>query len=314
VSAERPDQIPDPDGSSVGVFSYERPPYRPRWWLHGLLFALTLLTTTIFGALFAGNPPEALLAIPFPLILIHPLFLAEGLKFSLPLITILLAHEMGHYVVCRRHGLQVTPPFFIPAPIGIGTFGAVIRIREPIRDSRQLLDIGAAGPIAGFVVALPFLFFGIAASEITAALPETGYLLFGEPLAFRIVSGLIHPGLPPEADMLLHPTAMAAWFGLLVTALNMLPFAQLDGGHVAYALFGRHHRKAAWPMLFVLFLLGFRWPGWWIWTVIALLMGVVHPRIWDEDRPLDPRRKLVGWLALLILALTFMPQPITLVF
>lgn len=299
----------DPDGVPVGVVSSSSR-HQPRWWLHALLLAVTLLTTTFFGALFAGWLPDELAQESFAAVITHPSFIAEGLKFSLPLLFILLCHETAHYVAARRHGLAATPPYFIPAPIGIGTFGALIKIKEPIRTNKQLLDVGAAGPIAGFVATLPFLFVGIAASRVADIPLQKGVILFGEPLAFTLMERLAFPTLGPEQDLFLHPTGFAAWFGLLVTALNMLPFAQLDGGHVAYALFGSKHRRAAWPLWTLLFLLGFRWSGWWIWAVIALVMGVVHPRMPNEDVPLDPRRRLVGYTALAILVLCFMPQPV----
>ena len=297
-----------------GVFAYPAPPvYRPRWWLHILLFVLTFLTTTFFGAFLAGDIPEQLATLPLARLVVQPGFFLAGLSFSIPLLTILLSHEMGHYLACRVHGLAATPPFFIPVPFGIGTMGAIIRIKEPLRNKRQLLDVGAAGPIAGFVVLLPFLFWGVATSTVATTPPGGEYLYFGEPLLFKLVEWIFHPGMGPGQDLVLGPVGFAAWFGLLVTALNMLPFAQLDGGHIAYALFGRWHRRFVWPLWSVLFLLGFKWIGWWIWAVIALVMGVRHPRLWDEDQPLDPRRKAIAWLAFLIFLLCFMPQPIVLV-
>ncbi len=305
--------ILDPDGWSVGVIPSPPLRYRPRWWLHAVLFLLTALTTTFFGALFAGWLPEELAEAGLRELVAAPAFWIEGVKFSLPLLAILLAHEMGHYLTARRHGLAVTPPFFIPAPFGIGTLGAVIRIKEPIRDKAQLLDIGAAGPLAGFAVTVPLLIVGIALSRPTEIPLRTGVIVFQEPLAFLLAKAALLPRLGAGQDLLLHPTGFAAWFGLLVTALNMLPFAQLDGGHVAYALFGRRHRRAVWPLWTILFLLGFRWMGWWLWAVIALVMGVRHPPMWDEDLPLDPRRRRIGWLALAVFALSFMPQPVTVV-
>ncbi len=309
----KPELIIGPDGTIIGADASPPPAYRPRWWLHVLLFALTLCTTTFFGALFAGWIPEELAQEGLRAVLAEPRFWVEGLKFSLPLLAILLSHEMGHYLAARRHGLLVTPPFFIPAPFGIGTLGAVIRIKEPIRNKQQLLDVGAAGPIAGFVVTLPFLLYGVAASRVAEIPLQKGVIVFGEPLLFRLVEWLCFPGLQPGQDIYLHPVGFAAWFGLLVTALNMLPFAQLDGGHVAYAMFGRKHRRAVWPLWVILFLMGFRWTGWWIWAVIALVMGVVHPRLWDEDFPLDRRRRRIGWLALAIFVLCFIPEPVKIV-
>lgn len=302
----------DPD-FLAGVFPSSASPYRPRWWLHILLFCITLITTTFFGAFFAGDLPQSWATLPLSSLLANPFFYLEGLKFSVPLLVILVCHEMGHYIACRRHGLVATPPFFIPAPFGIGTFGAVIRIKEPLRNKRQLFDVGVAGPISGFIALIPFLIYGIAASTVTDLPIEHGFIVFGEPLIFKLLSHLIHPGLRSGGDLLMNPVGTAAWFGLLVTALNMLPFAQLDGGHVAYAMFGRLHRRAAWPLLAVLFALGFRWPGWWIWTVIALVLGVRHPRMWDEDWRLDSGRRWIGWLTFAIFVLCFMANPIRIV-
>jgi membrane-associated protease RseP (regulator of RpoE activity) len=244
-----------------------------------------------------------------------PKLLVEGLKFSLPLLTILFAHEMGHYIAARRHGLRVTPPFFLPMPVPLpynpGTLGAVIRVKEPIRTRRQLMDVGAAGPIAGFVVVLPFLVIGTALSDVQELPPDVPLIYFGEPVLFKFVARtLFFPSLAEGTDIMLHPMAWAAWFGLFVTALNMLPYFQLDGGHVTYALFGRYHREAAWPLLGFLVALGFFWPGWWFWAVVLAILGPRHPPVSDEARPLDTRRRWIGWLAILIFILSFSPRPI----
>jgi len=304
---------PDPGGWSAGVFSSSGPEYTPRWWLHGLLLGLTLITTTFWGAAFAGDLPEDLLVIGWPDLLLHPRFIFEGLKFSLPLLIILMCHEMGHYLACRRHGLLVTPPFFIPFPLPIGTLGAVIRIKEPITSRRQLMDIGASGPIAGFVAAIPFLLLGLRYSTVQETpdpLSDAAWLELGEPLVYRLLDLLVHSDVRDGMTVMLHPTGFAAWCGLLVTLLNMLPFAQLDGGHVSYALFGRWHRRAAWPMLVVLVAAGFAWGGWWVWSVIVVALGVHHPPVWDERQPLDRRHIVIGVVALLIFVLCFMPVPI----
>ena len=302
-------EIIGPDGVPVGAVR-PLPPPPQRIWLHLLLLGLTLVTTTLFGALaFADVPPEARAGSLLGLVT-HPAFVGAGLAFSLPLLLILLVHEMGHYLACRHHRLDATLPYFLPVPFGIGTFGAFIRIRGPLRSKRELLDVGAAGPLAGFVVALPVLLVGIALSQPTAVLPSTGVLIFGEPLAFKLLARLIHPQLAAGGDLYLHPTGFAAWFGLFATALNLLPFGQLDGGHVTYALFGRMQRRMSWPLLAVLVALGFQWTGWWLWAVVALVMGVRHPWMPDEGVPLDPRRRLVGWACLAIFALCFTPEPI----
>ena len=306
-----------PGGASAGAFPLAPPTYHPKIWLHILLFVLTLASTTIVGGLVWGGLPEEMARLSLPQLFSDPRVYFAGLKFSIPLLTILGCHELGHYVAARRHDLTATPPFFIPFPVpffGIGTLGAVIRIKDPIRNKKELLDVGAAGPIAGFAALVPFLAYGIAASEVGQAPAGGAYLEFGEPLIYRFLEALIRPGLGDDMTLWLHPTGVAAWFGILVTLLNLLPFAQLDGGHVAYALFGRWHRLLAWPLLGVLAGLGFVWPGWWVWVVIALILNPQHPRLWDEDRPLDRRRQLVGWIAIVIFVLCFVAEPIRLVF
>jgi membrane-associated protease RseP (regulator of RpoE activity) len=311
---------PRPGGSSTGAFQSQPPNLThqslraeraPRWWLHAVLFAATLASSTFCGGLYYGWLPSPDLGDR----LLSPQLLAEGLKFSLPLMIILLAHELGHYLAARRHRLRPTPPYFIPMPLPLpfspGTLGAVIRIKAPVRSRRQLMDVGAAGPIAGFVALLPFLLVGSALSGVQDVDPDQPAIYFGEPLIFRFVARVLFaPELQAGQDIMLHPTAWAAWFGLFVTALNMLPFFQLDGGHVAYALFGRAHRAAAWPLLLTLIALGFLWPGWWVWSIVLAILGPQHPPVVDEARPLDPGRRWIGWLAILIFVVSFSPVPI----
>ena len=201
------------------------------------------------GGLVWGGLPEEMAHLTLIQLLTDPRVVTAGLKFSIPLLTILWCHELGHYIAARRHGLTATPPFFIPFPIpflGIGTLGAVIRIRDPIRNKRELLDVGAAGPIAGFVALLPFLAYGITASQAGAASLEGAYLEFGEPLIYRLLEAVLRPGLTDDMTLWLHPTGVAAWFGVLIPLLNLLPFAQLDGGHICYALFGPAHNAISW--------------------------------------------------------------------
>jgi membrane-associated protease RseP (regulator of RpoE activity) len=317
VSSPDLSEIPGPDGPPAGAFALPPQPYRPRWWLHITLFLATFASTTMVGGLVWGSLPTEMARLSLFELLTDPRVYIAGLKFSVPLISILWCHELGHYVAARRHGLTATPPYFIPFPIpvlGIGTLGAVIRIKDPIQNKRQLLDIGAAGPIAGFVAVVPFLAYGIMASEVGEPLTEGPHLEFGEPLIYRLLEFMIHPGLGDDMVLWLHPTGVAAWFGILVTLLNLLPFAQLDGGHIGYALLGRWHQRLVWPLLGVLAGLGFVWPGWWLWVVIALVMRPQHPRLWDEDQPLDRRRQLIGWTAFVIFVFSFVAEPIRLVF
>lgn len=311
----RPSELAEPagpDGPAAGAFA--SPDYRPRWWLHVLLFAATLLSTSFIGAVsWTGVPPEvARLGVVEALL--DPRLYIAGFPFSLPLMTILLCHELGHYLAARRNGLTATPPFFIPFPVPlfpIGTLGAVIRIKDPIRNRRQLVEVGAAGPIAGFLALLPFLAYGISRSDLGPSMPDVpGLIEFAEPLVYNLLELVIWGPLEDGTTLYLHPTGMAAWWGLAITLLNMLPFGQLDGGHVCYALFGRWHRRLAWPLLGVLAGLGILWPGWLLWVVIILFMRPKHPPLWDEDLPLSAPHRLLGWAALAIFVLCWMTVPI----
>jgi membrane-associated protease RseP (regulator of RpoE activity) len=246
----------------------------------------------------------------------QPDLLRAGLNFSIPTLLILLCHELGHYLACRRYRLPATPPMFLPAPFGLGTLGAFIRIRSPIRSKRQLFDVGVSGPLAGVAALVPFLVYGLARSEavpITTVAPSqaTAFLLVpGRCLAIRLLLPWLRGPVPSGAVLDLHPWALAAWVGLLATALNLLPLGQLDGGHVLYAAVGRLQRWLALPLLALLVLAGFFWGGWWIWCVLILVMGPFHPRVVDESQPLDPRRRVLAVLALILFVLCFMPTPI----
>ena len=306
-----------PDGHTAGAFQFSPPAYRPRWWLHILLFVLTLCTSTFMGAIFYGWTPAELAQLGWLKLMVHPTFVGEGLKFSVPLLLILLSHEMGHYIAARRHGLMTTPPFFLPMPVPMpfspGTLGAVMRIKQPITTRTQLMDIGAAGPIAGFIVTVPMLVAGLAMSQIREFPHDAPLVYFSEPILFKFTARvLFFPGLTGSEDILLHPMAWAAWWGLLVTALNLLPFFQLDGGHIAYALFGAGHRRWARRLLAVfVIMIGF-WPGWALWAAIFVLVGPEHPPILHEQEPLDRGRKIVGWIAIVIFILCFSFAPIQL--
>lgn len=309
-----------------------RPPDRPRWGLALALLATTFVTTTLLGAVWIlwAHPTDSVAVDPwlspntFLWIWRQPEVLRLGLSFSLPALFILLCHEMGHYLACRRYGLPATLPYFLPLPLGIGTLGAFIRIRAAIADRRQLFDVGVAGPIAGFVALLPFLVLGVARSEVVAVTPLSEaelaawppgtpislLLQTGHCLALDLTTRFFHGPLPAGTVLHLHPFALAAWFGLLVTAMNLLPLAQLDGGHVLYAAAGRWQRTLA-PFLWLALVgAGFFWPGWWLWCLIVLVMGLRHPPVRDETTPLDAGRLALAWVALAILVLSFMPAPV----
>ena len=288
-----------------------------RWWLHGSLFLLTALTTTVVGsrlsANFESNRPAFVIDEDFTFFVSiwnSPELLLAGLPFSLTLLTILLAHELGHFWACQFHRIDASLPYFLPAPTLIGTFGAFIRIRAPIFSRRELFDVGVAGPLAGFAFLLPALGIGLAYSKVVPGIAEQGDLVFGSPLLLWLASKLIFPGVA-AADLYLHPVARAAWVGLLATALNLLPIGQLDGGHILYSFFGKQHRRLSQIFAIVLAAVGviFGWLGWILWAGFFLWTGLRHPSIIDES-PVGAGRIRVAAVALLILALSFTPVPV----
>ena len=241
-----------------------------------------------------------------------PGLLYKGIPFSFTLLLILGTHEMGHYLVSRRHRLDVTLPYFIPAPplpFIIGTFGAFIRIRSPIKDKRALLDVGCAGPLTGVIVSIPVILVGLKLSTVTVIGQAEG-LTLGEPLLFKLLSWLVFGHLPPEANVILNPVAFAGWIGLLVTALNLMPVGQLDGGHVAYALFPDYHRYISLGVLGLLVVCGLLfWKGWLMWAVLLSFLGWRHPPPYQFWVPLDRRRRLLGIITIIVFVLTFTPAP-----
>lgn len=291
---------------------------RPRYWLHFLLLALTLGSTTMVGAglseaFFTGQPFRVetdLRALAHALR--DPGYVLSGLSFSLTLLTILLAHEMGHYVACVRYGVDASLPYFLPAPTLIGTLGAFIRIRSPIYSKRILFDIGIAGPLAGFVCLLPPLVAGVAMSRVQPGVAVQGDLVFGTPLIVRLLELLWFPGVASE-DIALHPVARAAWAGLLATALNLLPIGQLDGGHIVYAFLGGRTKWFSRAMLVVLAVAAMffsRYPlPWLVWAALLLVFGMRHPVIYDP-RPVGPARTRLAWLALAIFLVSFTLTPV----
>jgi len=285
----------------------EEPSAFSKWILPVGLFCLTVFTTLWAGAYQAysgmvGGPVDFLLA--------HPDRLWKGLPFAGTLLFILVTHEFGHYLLSKIHGVPASLPLFIPGPPHfIGTFGAIIRMRGPILNRRALFDIGVAGPLAGFVVAVGALIVGLHLSEVVDRAATFG-LQLGEPLLLQFLSWIVIGPLSPQADVVLHPVAFAAWFGLFVTSLNLIPIGQLDGGHVAYALWGARQRTMAFAIVPVLIVLGFvGWPGWFVWAFMAGLWGLGHPPIQNPNLPLGTARIIVGWLALAVFVLTFAPIP-----
>ncbi|MBN2602076.1 MAG: site-2 protease family protein [Candidatus Marinimicrobia bacterium] len=263
-----------------------------------LLFIATIFTTLFAGALMEGVNPLA-----------SPLTLFQGVPFSVTLLLILGVHETGHFLLARKNHVDATLPYFLPAPTIIGTFGAFIKMRSPVRRRRALVEIGAAGPIAGFLVAVLALFIGLSLSTVTPKLTEMGVQL-GESILMKIATAIIYPGLSDQMDIMLHPVAFAAWIGMLVTMLNLLPIGQLDGGHIAYALLGKWYQKIAWSALGGILILSIFSPNWLVWAVLVyFLTRMKHPPIMDEDAPVTRYEKTIGIVTLLIFILTFIPIP-----
>jgi len=275
-----------------------------RWLIPALLLLTTLLTTLLAGAFQRGFFPTAILA--------HPLLIFQGLPFAGTLLLILGAHECGHYLAGRRWGVDVSPPYFIPAPTLFGTFGAVIRIRGKILNRNALLDVAAAGPLAGMAVALPAVLIGLSLSRVvTGGEGEAAQGLgLGTPWLFDFAARAILGPLEPRDDVVLHPVAFAGWCGFLVTALNLIPAGQLDGGHVVYTLFGRWHRAITLAVGVLLLGMAFWWEGWLLWGAIVLVLSRSHPPLLDEWTPLSAGRKWLGFACLALLALTFIWVPI----
>jgi membrane-associated protease RseP (regulator of RpoE activity) len=274
---------------------------RPRLLVHGGLLAVTALTTTVAGAFWQGLDP-----------IDEPRLLVQGLPFAATLLTILLVHEAGHYLMCVRHRVSASLPYFLPAPPNIfplGTFGAFIRIRARFPDRRALFDVGAAGPLAGFVVALAATVIGLGRSTVLPEPPSIHALELGDSVLTSFLTRAVLHADP--ATVILHPVAFAGWFGLFVTSINLLPVGQLDGGHVLYAAAGRRQRLL--PVLLIAALIGIGlsgWVGYLVWAVIlALLLALGHPPTENDARPLGAGRRLVALASLVVLALTFVAEP-----
>ncbi len=286
--------------------------FQDRRWLHLTLFVLTLASTTLMGAdhYVAYASDFGRNQVPLSTALI-----AQGLWYSATVLIILGAHELGHYLACRYYQVDASLPFFIPMPgVLTGTLGAFIRIREPIPTKRMLFDIGIAGPFAGFVFALPALFIGIALSPVARVPEELVGFHLGEPLLFRIAAWLTWGSIADGYSLNLHPMALAAWFGLLATALNLFPIGQLDGGHISYAVLGRRSTTVTLASICAAIALTFFSMSWLVWTFLlvamTLVMGPRHPRTIDEEIPLDRTRIWLAVLALVVFVLCFTPNPI----
>ena len=299
---------------------------RERWWLHAVLFLVTFLTVAAGGAMLAGaGRMPSMPSLAFDWATVTQLVsswadaLRPGLSFATALMAILLVHECGHYFLAQRYLINASPPYFLPAPYQInfiGTFGAFIRLRSPIADRRQLMDVGAAGPWAGFVVAMIFLVVGLARSQ-PAFGSDPGFVvpLFGVPhrLGDSLLTMELRQWFFGNMSVTPHPLALAGWFGILITGLNLLPLGQLDGGHVLYALIGRRQSIIGILMWLALIPLGYWFWPWWLWAAIVLILSrgrVVHPSVIDRHRSIPLSRKLLGWASVALFILTFVPIPL----
>jgi len=318
-------------------------PKKSNPWINLMFFALTLVSMLIAGALYSyqGPEPEGMQGY-FQLVWGN---LASGVPFAVSLLAILLAHEFGHYLAARYHKTEVTLPYFLPFPFSpFGTLGAFIQLKEPPRNKRVLLDIGIAGPLAGLIVAIPVLLIGLSLSEVSQ-IPEflragQAFSLEGNSILYLAAKFVVHSqwlptpasfgdaspflywlrymftGLPTPIggmDVMLHPIAWAGWAGLLVTALNLIPAGQLDGGHVLYSLFGKNARTILPFVLLGLGILGFFWSGWWLWVLLILTLGSSHAQPLDQITKLNSRRKALAIFGLVVFILVFVPVPLQII-
>ncbi len=301
---------------------YPRVKSRQRYFLHAVLFLGTVLTTLFWGAWWMLlHKAQGVVPGPYEYFLdalTHPEHLIQGFGYSFAIMLILLSHEMGHFLACKYYGIDATLPFFLPAPIvSTGTFGAFIRIRAPFPNRKSLFDVGIAGPLAGFIVALPFIYFGIEWSPLVPKVATEGQIYFGEPLIFKLLSKS-----PPGLDYLLHPVGFAAWFACLATSLNLIPIAQLDGGHISYALFRRRAYHITWIFfagLLALAAFGFTRSimagmQWIFFSIVLLILkkiaGFRHPPTINDEEPIGTARVVWGMIAAIVFILTFIPVTI----
>ena len=269
-------------------------------YLNIILFVLTFLSTLAVGAMHEGID-----------LVKEPIKIYKGLPFSFALLAILLAHEFSHYLASKKHMIEASLPYFIPAPTLFGTFGAVIKMKAPITTKNALIDIGASGPIAGFIISVIATIIGLSFSKIMPVQDTVNFIALGDSILFSGLTKVILGAVPANNDVFLHPVAFAGWIGFFVTSINLIPIGQLDGGHILYALLGENHTIISKVLIGVMFIMGFLlWEGWIIWGVLLIILGFRHPPIVYSEMSLDPKRKIIGWISLIIFVLTFTPVPI----
>jgi membrane-associated protease RseP (regulator of RpoE activity) len=267
--------------------------------IHLILFLLTVASTLFVGG-FSYTSARGL-----------SYSVVDGLSYSFPIMSILLAHEMGHYFMSRRYGVPATLPYFIPFPFSpFGTFGAIIKMKGIIINKKALFDIGVAGPLSGFIVSVPFIVLGIKMSKIQALTGDFSYVQLGDPLLFTILQKIMIGEVPKGSDVLLHPFGYAGWVGLFVTALNLLPVGQLDGGHVIYAVFGERSKWVFGASIMVMGALAvFYNPGWLLLVILLLIFGMHHPEPFDMETELDVKRKIIAFIIFVVFILSFTASP-----
>lgn len=316
--------------ATIRVYTGQRP--GQNLWLHGLLLVLTSLTVLAAGGnLAVGLWGQATTIWPLECIAdaiawaavgqgdafwknqlpSYLILLRAGIPYAAALLFVLLAHEMGHYFASRRHGIDATLPYLLPAPVLFGTFGAVIRMRSPVVHRRALFDIGVAGPIAGLIASVIVCVVGLSRSQFVAEGAADG-LRLGDPLLLQALVRVVMGPLPPNHDVLLHPVALAGWFGFFVTFLNLMPLGQLDGGHLWHALVGPRQRYIGWATFGLLLAMGAIFPGWLVLAALALLLlRIGHPPVMDESVPLGRGRTTLGIIMIVVFVLLFMPEPVS---
>ena len=295
---DKTDEPTSPHIINLVAMSTTKKKQSPSVILNIVLFVATIFTTLLVGTLNRGGNPFTNFT---------DIFL--GIPFSFSLLLILTGHELGHYFTSRHYGVSVTLPYFLPIPHPlIGTMGAFIRIKSALPNRHALVKIGAAGPIIGFILAIPITIIGIAASKVVLVSGTSGFQL-GSSLLFKLVAYLFHPNIPPGYDLVLHPMAFAGWLGFLVTALNLLPVGQLDGGHIAYAIFGKYRKYVTILVIIIMALLGVLWQGWFFWILLIVIFGLRHPKAQNEITPLQLSDKILAIISLVILILSFIPSP-----
>jgi membrane-associated protease RseP (regulator of RpoE activity) len=286
-------------------------------WLNVLLFVVTAGSAFFVGFSWSINyvfadeisrsadfAPTLIAFLDFRVIIL-------SMIYAVTLIGILLGHELGHFLTCRYYKIDATLPYFIPFPNLIGTLGAFIKIKSRITRKKQLFDIGVAGPLTSFFLSVPLLVIGLSLSKAVPSVPRDSSIIFGEPLLLKIVGGAIFKGISSDFDIILHPIGFAAWVGILVTALNLFPIGQLDGGHIFYAFVGRRSKNFSRYILMAFIIMGiFFWVGWLVWAALIAKLGLKHPQIVDEDIPLPRTRRIIGYGLVIIFILSFIPDPI----